>query len=400
MANYHINTETGNYGLCSTTPTKCPFGDNGDKSAIHIDGTIKDIQKFSEKILVNKYGTFKKHSPQKTQLRNKEKELFIKNFENMTKNQLKNYINESPEKYNMVDELVKERSSTIKQKQENLEKYNPYKNNFQTSKTFDEQKQEYYNMLNRITSERNSTAELVEALTISKHFKPAYENLKNDSELGKLVKASSYDVNSIQGQLDRRTCLGGSDIAMLVNEDFTKPEDRPTYNKEPLKKLIQLKTDTSKQPKITPDPYKNMWRGTVWESRIRDEFTKDNPDLKVYNTKHQYVNPNIEWQKINVDGVLSNRKDGKPNGLLEIKTASSWEQWKNGIPDNYRAQSLYYLQATGMDYIKIRVKVSDSEHKDYTLNKNDEIVKGCGINMEQYMNTRIKPFAEKIFSKK
>jgi hypothetical protein len=201
--------------------------------------------------------------------------------------------------------------------------------------------------------------------------------------------------------------VGGSDVSALAKMDFTPANELAFYDKKSLERAeqskltlptqadIELNQNLSRIGKVGP-----LYRGTVWEKRIRDDYAKDHPELKVYDTKDQFVNESRPWQKINLDGVVSDREDGVPNGILEVKTGGNAKIWQHGVPVGYRAQTLYYLNATKLDFVDVRAYINDHEVIEYRLYANDEVSVGSGVNMEQYINNRVTPWFDELKSRR
>ena len=237
---------------------------------------------------------------------------------------------------------------------------------------------------------RDRTAQMVEAVESSPLRTHRYSDIPDDSHVGKAVKIHTYEPNTLPWLRERFDTVGGSDVAALVMVDFhdDSPWKDAAFHRVERSKMTMPTSEQSFEQHRTGA----LYRGTVWESRIRDEYAADHPEEKVYLAKSQYQSPQYAWQRVNLDGVLSRQSNGRPDGVLEIKTGSSLRAWSQGIPVGYRAQMLYYLNATGLDYAVVRAKINDSEAKDFELRRDDEIVVGSGLNMQTYIDRRVAPW--------
>lgn len=82
-------------------------------------------------------------------------------------------------------------------------------------------------------------------------------------------------------------------------------------------------------------------------------------------------------QVINVDGIIVDDK-GNPEGIVECKTSSRTWTWQWGVPTHYRAQVLWYLNATGLDYAKVVVRFDDGTFDVFSIDA-DETVDGTDL---------------------
>lgn len=110
------------------------------------------------------------------------------------------------------------------------------------------------------------------------------------------------------------------------------------------------------------------------EADIRDELGRD---VSVQVVKNAFVSNDDPRIIANVDGVIVD-ENGKPEGILEVKTgwnASNWtgEDGRMRVPDNYRAQTLYYLEATGLDYAYLTASVKGSKPVLFRMERGEKI---------------------------
>lgn len=93
-------------------------------------------------------------------------------------------------------------------------------------------------------------------------------------------------------------------------------------------------------------------------------------------------------QVINVDGIILD-DDGRPEGIVECKTSSRTWTWQWGVPTHYRAQVLWYLNATGLKYAHLVVRFDNGTFDVFTINA-DETVDGTEetrqITSDEYMS--------------
>ncbi len=139
-----------------------------------------------------------------------------------------------------------------------------------------------------------------------------------------------------------------------------------------------------------------LYRGTVWEERIRNIYAEAHPEYRVFSAEAQYLVPERPWQMVNLDGVIAEASSGVPKGILEIKTGGLSSKWEKGIPLSYRGQMLYYLNACGLEFAEVRALVNDSEVHEFRLYADDEVAPGSGLTMEEYIQKRVQPWFEAV----
>lgn len=397
MAKFHINPEKGPKP-CSAKNGQCPYGSD----APHFE-TREAAQSEFENILEKQNGAFaalKKTTP-KTQLLNTE--MFVASFESMAYSNVEEFANASRENHEFINRLIDERSEESYEFFQKLEKINP--NKVERSKACD---QETYKSLKRdYEAFRDKTAELVEAHTESKFYKQLAEPLPNPERIGDAVRLTGFAPNTPEWLEARLDTVGGSDVGALVTMDFKDPKDIKYYDKAALARVEKSKLALPTADEIAKmqmlskgGKAGNLYRGTVWESRIQDGYVRDHPEVIVYETKDQYVNGDNPWQKINVDGVIADRRTNKPVGILEIKTGGNPDVWADGVPLSYRGQTLYYLKVTGLKYADVRVVLNDREVREYRLYADDPIVEDRNITMNEYVETTVSPWFENLKSRR
>lgn len=307
----------------------------------------------------------------------------------------------TPRGFEKVSAVVEARAAGTPHKSYLVERLSPYDKENKFPLSYDN----YKTLKADLNKYRDTTAALVEALHASPSYKPVTEDY-TEGTVGRTVEATSYEHSDIRWHQSRFNSIGGSDIGVLAVEDFVPEEEKKGYEKVALKrleegKLKMISEEDAKKSIHTSETSRAgaLYRGTMWEDRIRDEFAKRHPELTVYKTKAQYQVPGQEWYKVNFDGVLA-AKGGAPSGILEIKTGGDPKTWERGIPAAYRAQTLYYLNATGLKTAKVVVMLNDSDYREYDLSADDEVYPGSGVKMGEYINNRVLPWFEGIKSQR
>ncbi len=155
--------------------------------------------------------------------------------------------------------------------------------------------------------------------------------------------------------------IGGSDAAAVVGLS-------------PWMSAIELwkvKTGTSRQKDLAGNAA--VERGNRMEPILRNFYAELHPQYAVeyhqFDILYQDERP---WVCATLDGELVDENGRR--GILEIKTATpgaKWSQWKDGaMPDNYYAQCLHQLLATGYDFVRLYACLY-SQNGDMTLTERE-----------------------------
>ncbi len=148
---------------------------------------------------------------------------------------------------------------------------------------------------------------------------------------------------------ERTKGIGGSDAAAIIGLNPWK--DNVTLWKE--------KTGLIEPEDISYKPY--VQYGIAAEPHLRDLFALDFPEYKVeYVENNSWYNDRFPFARASLDGWLTD-KDGR-KGILEIKTTNilssmSKEKWKDGVPDSYYVQALWYMMVTEFDFVILKAQL-------------------------------------------
>jgi hypothetical protein len=388
MRRYHISPD-GVPKICTAQPGACRYGADAPHFVSKEDAAAAYEQKMNEEA-----GTFVSHK--KLEGATKVETLSLteldRKLEALSFEELEEYANESEENHKALDALIDksaQESLTYYNLLDRVNPYNPDAENPITKKAFRQLKKER-------DAHRNYLATLVEAHVASRFYKPKSSALDPTLPLGTSVPVTSYEQTDPRWYSSRTDTVGGSEVGALVLKEFVPPAELSNFDKLYISRVEKSKVTPPTDEEIADilksrvvDRSGALYRGTVWEDRIRDKYTEDHPELTVYHGSGQYAKEGREWQRVNFDGVLSDRADGKPNGALEIKTGGDPDTWADGVPTAYRAQTLYSLNATGFEYADIRVLLNDGETRDYRIHSTDEIYPGSGVSTEDFVSKNV-----------
>ena len=148
----------------------------------------------------------------------------------------------------------------------------------------------------------------------------------------------------------RKNYIGGSDASAIVGRNpYMSNTD-----------LWEIKTGRREQEDISDKPY--VIYGSKAEQYLRELFQLDFPEYEVrYEEDNMFINDRYPWAHASLDGWLVEKETGR-RGVLEIKTTNilqsmQKEKWKDGIPDNYYCQVLWYLMVTEADFAILKAQL-------------------------------------------
>lgn len=148
----------------------------------------------------------------------------------------------------------------------------------------------------------------------------------------------------------RQSYIGGSDAAALVGMS-------PYKTNQDLYKEKTGQIDPKDISEVDCVQY-----GIHAEDHLRELFKLDFPMYEVhYGENNLWTNDAYPFAAASLDGWLRDRRTGKW-GILEIKTteirkAGDRLKWRNGIPDHYYCQAIWYLGVTGFDFVILKAQI-------------------------------------------
>lgn len=402
---YHISDKTGP-GTCDATKRNCPFG-----AERHFD-TLTEAEAVWSKELVDTYSEASvmtaesSHIPAGVQFDDEDLQQLNDEFEAADMDSILE-LAEDPIKHAQLDQVIRQRAESARIQLRNIEFLDSHTGKDKPV-SFDTLKA----LRATLNSYRDETARMVEAHSESSLYDPLVKDA-DMTHLGNAIIAHTYPQNDRRWYTTRHNTMGGSDVAAIAKKHFTDPEEWESrkcyYDRLSYARTTDAKTKGYSEEEISDRINKAgssgrngaAYRGSMWETRIRDDYAKDNPGVTLLNVKDQFRSPADPRQQVNVDGVIVNKETNEPEGLLEIKTAADTRfQWKDSVPLGYRAQVLYYLEVTGLKYADVRVLVNDSETKQFRLNRDDEVAPGSGVTMKQFLKDTVMPWMDEAQAKR
>lgn len=391
---FHINN-AGEVLPCVASVRDCDFGDKEE----HFPTAREAREAYEEKMRQELLSSVEKKAGVKRRGSEVSDERLLRAFDEMEFDEIEEIVNYSRKNHEELDRAIDLRAEEALRQFEQLEKINPEKNKVDAA-----DKKTHKSLKKEFNAYKDKTASMVEAHVQSKFYQQKCEDLEDEKNIGNAVRGTTLTPNSTEWLEARFNAVGGSDVGVLVVMDFKDEDEIVYFDRAAMEKVEKSKAEMPDDETIAQKKWLSfdkkggaLYRGTVWEDRSRDKFVEDHPEMTVYNTKDQYYNPDRPWQQVNFDGVLSDRADKKPNGVLELKTGNDPDKWNDGPPLNYRAQVLYYLNSTKMDYAVIGVTLNDGAQKYFRIEANDPVAPGkYDKPMESYINERVEPWFNDI----
>lgn len=177
----------------------------------------------------------------------------------------------------------------------------------------------------------------------------------------KAIQTGQHEPNTPEWDALRANGIGGSEIAAVVG--LSPWQSRFS--------LWHLKRGTL--PKQEENA--GMRWGTILEPVICDHFASQHPELWCWEAG-TFQHHERTWQLANVDRMLMPTQDvtadTQPLGILEVKTASSFDahEWGRGpedIPPYYRCQVLWYLDVLELPVAHLAVLIGGSDYREYVI---------------------------------
>lgn len=190
----------------------------------------------------------------------------------------------------------------------------------------------------------------------------------NGSTMGEMVKGEQHPDGSREWLELRQNGIGGSDIGAIVTSgQFQRKNLERIWDS----KVLPVSDEELQANEVAGSQISDaISRGNALESVIGEMYARKNPDQRVMISKATWKDPRSSVQ-INFDCLLSDRKDGKPNGALEIKTSARPDDWGDesegidGVPRNYRAQVVTACERAGFSHGSVAVLINGHDYRSY-----------------------------------
>ncbi len=161
----------------------------------------------------------------------------------------------------------------------------------------------------------------------------------------------------------RKTGIGGSDIAAILGVSKFKTA------------LDVFLSKTTDQPEEENELF--YW-GHALENPIIDRFVKETGFSVLRHPETQRLSESQPYILANADALILG-EDGKPQGILEIKTSSAYKtkEWSvddgEAIPLEYSAQVQWYMGIFDVDFAYLAVLIGGNQYRHYRIERDKEL---------------------------
>ena len=196
--------------------------------------------------------------------------------------------------------------------------------------------------------------------------------------LGEATPAGSTPELSVAWHNLRRTGIGGSSVSKVMGLHWKSQIGSPVYleQDEYQDMLVDMSIEKMTPVEHADVPEKGvLYRGHMWEP-VTLAWLSVHYNINVAISKDTWNGVN-DYQVINVDGIIVDN-EGNATGIVECKTSSREWTWEKGVPVNYRAQVLWYLNATGLDFAYVIVRFDTGRFEVFTI-RADETIDGTSL---------------------
>jgi DNA polymerase III epsilon subunit-like protein len=313
-------------------------------------------------------------------------------LESGTTEEIKQWVNNRVNNENFIDllderDVMKERARMLNQEYKMLEeqsKAGKVRFELVRKKGFESQEayEEFMVLKNQANDYKDITALAAARLsekTVEDETEAGTFREYTDSTLNNLVETGEFPSGSREWLEQRQKGIGGSDVGKIVGVSDDTGRNTAEYNEILTSKLDPI---SDEQVEVQADGHISYTgyagRGNAWEMTIAQRFAENNPEANLTHCKSSWKNSEHEYQFANFDGLMTD-ENGKPNGILEIKTASDASKWGDtslgldGVPKGYRAQTLWYADAAGFNKGAVAVLIDDREYREYHFTVTPEL---------------------------
>lgn len=379
MSRVHVSSKDGKVRPCRAQSEKtCTAkGINGEK-AKHFNN-LEEAEKYVKSLYEEKIGIFTTFDKKNVSKKTINSNDFLENVDYYG---MEDFVNKNRANFNEVNSVINYRVDEISKKCENLRNCDP------KSKSSSSVSPKIFKEMQRdLQDYKNKTAEIVEVYSSSKFYKPKFikKSLKNVGNAERLDSFSSESLLKI-----KQETVTGDDVNVLAQRDFCQ---KTLLNNVQVKGAEKSKVTNFSGVLKNSAILKNgaVYRDVVWKERLKNDYAESNKNVVIVSSDDYYGN---EWKSANFDAVIINTKTREPEGIVEIKTNVNSKFWNDDVPVNVKAEALYYLNVSGLNYADIIVQTSSYETKTYRINKNDPIKDG--LTVDDYLKNTVKPWFDSL----
>lgn len=372
MSAFHVS-EDGVIRPCSAqTPEACTARKFSGERLEHFTD-FDEASAYVERVYEKRIGAFNtlQHTPS-----------ISDRLDSMNEEELISFANAGRENFDDLREVIDGRVSKITEKSMKLSTMAPDRSSTNSVS------EDVYSMMKRdLNTYKDRTAELLEAQLQSKFYRPKYLN-RSLSAIGEAQRRDR----------DRYNTLSGEDIAVLAQNDFDSSGLLGRLQFRGLEKSKVLRPRSSNltgyQSMRVGGRGGTLYRNAVWKEDLKDTYADEHRDIVLINSPGAYSNSEEDWQQGEFDAVMVDTTTQRAVGLLELKTNVNLNRWSDGVPVAAKAEALYNLETTGLEYVDLFVMADDSQTKIFRVEKGEKLP--GGQSMAEYLKQRVQPWFEGI----
>jgi putative phage-type endonuclease len=193
----------------------------------------------------------------------------------------------------------------------------------------------------------------VTTTTLSKQEREINKTRERVAEMSRATYLATLDNGSDEWLELRKRGVGGSEVGTICG--LNKWESAYT--------LWAKKTGRITEQVQMNEP---MEWGNRLEPVVIDKFADEHPELEILRNVGTWAHRDRLWQIGNPDALYV--KDGKL-GVIEVKTASSENDWFDGVPAYYATQVQWYMDVFDVEHAYVIVLFNGRNYREYELTR-------------------------------
>jgi putative phage-type endonuclease len=169
---------------------------------------------------------------------------------------------------------------------------------------------------------------------------------------------------------ERTRGVGGSDVAAIMGlSPWSTPLD-----------VWLQKTGREGPRDLSDKPYVQF--GNDFEATVMAKFAGAHEGLRVEPMGAMLRSIGRPWAQASLDGIVF---DGDDWGVLEVKTARTKSDWRDGVPLYYQTQVTHYLSVTGRSFAYVAAFFRDScEYEWYRVERDEDDVRRVDEEVDEF----------------
>lgn len=114
--------------------------------------------------------------------------------------------------------------------------------------------------------------------------------------------------------------------------------------------------------------------GNLLEPAILAKFKASNPSMFVRGSERMYAHPEIPYMRCTPDGTVWSANGFDLVAVVQIKTSSLADEWRDGPPDRVVVQVQHEMEVMGCTEAWVPVLLNGRDYRTFHLTRDDELV--------------------------